>query len=135
MCDWCRSRECCVHCLSKCHVCSRRLCGSCVEGFGGPPAVTVCEVCRQRLIHRQTLEDELSLQQTAFDRHVALERMHYQAESLRMAEERMQMMARLQEAKLGAGRRTKMQWALHLVGVTAVQTFKGIQYVVRRSLP
>jgi hypothetical protein len=86
-------------------------------------------------MERQALQDELAMQQTTFDRHVAQQRLHYQVATLRLAEERMQLMARFQEAKLGMGKKTKLQWAMHLLGVTAVQTFKGIQYVVRRSLP
>jgi hypothetical protein len=135
VCDWCRFRECCVHCLSKCQVCSRRLCGACRHGFGGPPALTVCLACAERLFERQALEDQLAMQQTAFDRYVAQQRLHAQVEALRLAEERMHLMARFQEARLGMGRRTKLQWVMHLLGVTAVKTFKGIEYVVRRTLP
>ena len=135
VCDACHARECCVHCVSKCQVCSRRLCGACRCGFGGPPMLTVCGVCHQHLMERQAIEDQLTSEQTEFDRHVAEQRLYYQLESLRLAEERMQLMARFQEARLGMGKRTMMQIAFHLLGVTAVKTFQGIQYVVRRSLP
>src|SRR5258706_11362599 len=83
LCDWCHSRECCVHCVSKCQVCSRRLCGSCRHGFGGPPVLTVCATCRQQLIERQAIQDQLEMEQTAFDRYVAQQRLYHQMESLR----------------------------------------------------
>ena len=75
------------------------------------------------------------MEQTAFDRQVAQQRLLCQIEALRQAEERMQLTARFQEARLGMGKRTKMQWTMHLLGLTAVKTFKGLQYVVRRALP
>jgi hypothetical protein len=134
-CDWCHSRQCCVHCVSRCQVCSRQLCGSCRRGFGGPPPRTVCAACRQYLAERQEMEDQLSEEQTRFDRHVAHQRLLYQAEALRQADERMQLMARFQEARLGIGKKTKLQWVLHLVGVVAVKIFEGMRYVIRRSLP
>jgi hypothetical protein len=87
------------------------------------------------LIERQAIEDELMREQTEFDRSVAQQRLFYQVEALRLAEQRMQLMARFQEARLGMGRRTKMQWVMHVLGMTAVTTFKGIRYVVRRALP
>src|SRR5688572_17322684 len=52
VCDWCHARGCCVHCLSTCQVCSRKLCGCCRLGFVGPPPLTVCAVCLQRLTYR-----------------------------------------------------------------------------------
>ncbi len=135
LCDWCHSRGCCIHCVSECQVCSRQLCGRCRQGFGGPPAVTVCAVCRQRLIERQMLEDQQTMEQTAFDRYVAQQRLVIQAEGLRLNEQRLQLMARLQEARLGAGRRSKLQWVAHIVGVIVVKLFQGLQYVIRRTLP
>jgi len=49
------------------------------------------------------MEDELAEEQTRFDRYVAHQRLLYQAESLRQADERMRLMARFQEARLGMG--------------------------------
>jgi hypothetical protein len=81
------------------------------------------------------LEDQMTSEQTAFDRYVAQQRLFIQAEGLRLNEERLQLMARLQEARAGVGRRSKLQWAAHIFGVALVKAFQGVQYVVRRALP
>jgi hypothetical protein len=80
------------------------------------------------------LEDQLSEEQTAFDRYVAQQRLSIQAEGLRLNAERMEFMARLQEARLGLGRRSKLQGALHFLGLAVLKVLKGIQYVIRRAL-
>jgi hypothetical protein len=135
LCHVCGARECCLHCASRCQVCARQLCGGCRRGFAGPPPLTICAPCRQRLIERQVRQDDLDSEQTAFDRYVAQHRLYYQVEALRLAEERMRIMAQFQEARLNMGRRTKLQWVMHLLGLTVITVFKGFQYVVRRALP
>lgn len=97
VCDWCRSRGCCTHCLSQCQMCSRRLCGQCRRGFAGPPTLTVCAVCQQRLVHRQLLQD----QQVEFERELARRRLFQQDEALRLNYERLRLMAHFQAARLG----------------------------------
>jgi hypothetical protein len=97
VCDWCHTRGCCVHCLTRCQVCSRRLCGRCRCGFAGSPALTVCPVCRNRLVHRQMLQDE----QAAFAQEVMRHRLFTQDQALRLAFERNYVSAQLQAARLG----------------------------------
>jgi hypothetical protein len=87
------------------------------------------------LITREAIEDQLTMEQTEFDRHIAQQRLVYQFEALRLAEGRLQQAARFQEARLGIGRRTKLQWAMHLLGLIVVNLFKGLKYVIRRALP
>jgi hypothetical protein len=135
VCDYCHIHECCAQCASKCEVCSKQLCGYCRQGFAGPPTLTVCAACRQRLIQRQTLQDQRMMEQAAFDRQMAQQRLLNQVEGLRLASERMHLMARFQAARLGLGRKTKLQWTIYLLRQTAVKAFKGCQYVVRRALP
>lgn len=135
MCDCCRARECCVHCLCQCHVCSRRLCGRCRRGFGGPPAVTVCGYCRERLLARQAILDERDFEQATFDRYVAQQRLVHQQETLRLEEERLQLTAEAQAARLRAERKTILQWVLHTLGWSIGKIFQGLWYVIRRSLP
>ena len=66
-------------------------------------------------MERQVIEDQLALEQTEFDRYVSRQRLYCQIEAMRLAEERMRIMERFQEAKLNAGKRTKLQWAMHLL--------------------
>jgi hypothetical protein len=101
LCDWCHARECCVHCVATCEVCSRRLCGHCRLGFAGPPGLTVCEACYRRLEYRQMVDDQLQAQQTAFDRQVAQQRLLNDIESLRLAADRLHFSNHFQAAKLG----------------------------------
>jgi hypothetical protein len=44
-------------------------------------------------------------------------------------------MERFQEAKMNMGKRTKLQWVMHVLGLAAVQSARGIGYVIRRALP
>jgi len=97
VCDWCHKRGCCVHCVSNCQVCSRRLCGHCRRGFAGPPNITVCAICQGRLIHRQTLQDH----QAAFERELARHRLFNQDQSLRLNYERTHMTAYFEAVRLG----------------------------------
>src|SRR2546425_282416 len=99
ICDYCHQRECCVHCISKCAVCSRRLCGHCRKGFAGRSALTACAACLGHLTERQILEDRLAAQQTAFDRYEAQQRLINQVEALRLNAERMRIMERFQAAR------------------------------------
>ena len=75
------------------------------------------------------------MEQMAFDRYLAQQRLFIQTEGLRLNEERLQLMARIQAARLGPGRRSKLQWVTHALGLTVVKTFQAVQYVVRRALP
>jgi hypothetical protein len=79
--------------------------------------------------------DELDLERTAFDRYFTHQRLNYQMEALLLAQERMQLMARFQEARLGLHQRTKLQWVMHVMGITARGACRGIDYVIRRALP
>jgi hypothetical protein len=97
VCDWCHTRGCCVHCVSHCQICSRRLCGHCRLGFAGPPSLTVCATCQHRMIGRQVLQD----QQVEFEREMARYRMFQQDQALRFNYERTYLMARLQAARMG----------------------------------
>lgn len=97
VCDWCRSRGCCMHCLSQCQVCSRRLCGACRRGFAGPPALTVCAACQQRLAQRQFLRDR----QAAFEQELLRTRLFHEHEALRLNFERLHLTVQLQAARLG----------------------------------
>lgn len=126
ICDWCHTGGCCVHCLSQCQVCSRRLCGHCRRGFPGPPAITVCAICQQRLIQRQLLEDE----QSEFEREVTRHRMCHQDLSLKLMHERMQMTAKLQTDRLGLNKTTLLGHILHGVRWTAVALFKVVCHAV-----
>lgn len=123
VCDSCHTRECCVHCLSHCEVCSRRLCGHCRCGFAGPPPLTVCASCQEQLIHRQILQD----QQTAFEQELARHRLFNQDQALRLNFERAEVAAQLQEARLNQGRVWWPIWVLQRVG-------SGVVTVVKHAL-
>lgn len=126
LCDWCRTRGCCVHCLSQCQVCSRRLCGRCRRGFAGPPLVTVCTICQARLIHRQLLQD----QQIAFEQELARHRLFNQDQALRLNFERTQLMAQLQAARLGLNR---VWWPLWILRGVWSMLKTVVQYAWRAS--
>jgi len=123
VCDGCHTRGCCVHCLSQCQVCSRRLCGHCRRGFAGPPALTVCSVCQERLVHRQLLQD----QQTAFEQDLARHRLFNQDQALRLNFERTHLMAQLQAARLGLNRVWWPLWVIRLLwsALTMVTRYAG----------
>jgi hypothetical protein len=126
-CDACRCRECCVHCLSQCYVCSKQLCGACRRGFPGPPAVTVCDSCRQRLMQRQMLQDRRS----EFEQAVVRHRMYHQDQALRLNEYRLQLAVQLQAARLGLNNKTPLQRVLHGIGWTFGLYAKVICYAVK----
>ena len=74
-CHCCYSRTCCVHCESKCAVCSRRLCLACRRGFtNGQSLVTSCPNCLVKLKRRQAYQDRLLLNKINFDRQVSINR-------------------------------------------------------------
>ena len=74
-CHFCYSRTCCVHCESKCAVCSRRLCSVCRRGFtNGQSLITACPHCLAKLQARQAYQDRLVLNKIVFDRQVAINR-------------------------------------------------------------
>lgn len=104
LCDACHRHGCCIHCVSRCEVCDRQLCGQCRRGFAGPPPRTVCAVCQPRLIERQILLDR----QTAFEQELARHRLFNQDEALRLNFEKMHLMAQFQAAKLGLNRKTPL---------------------------
>ncbi len=105
ICDWCHARGCCLHCISHCQVCSRRLCGHCRRGFAGPPVLTVCSHCQQRLVQRQILQD----QQILFEQELSRHRLFNQDQALRLNFERTHLMAQLQAARLGLN---KVWWPI-----------------------
>ncbi|HYE20292.1 MAG TPA: hypothetical protein VEA69_17725 [Tepidisphaeraceae bacterium] len=119
-CDWCGTGGCCVHCLARCEVCSRLLCGRCRCGFVGPPALTVCWNCQARLAHRQVLQD----QQAAFENELARHRLFNQDQALRLNFERTHLSAELQAARLGLDKVWWPVWVLKVAG-------RGVMKVVR----
>jgi hypothetical protein len=131
LCDQCHARSCCAHCLAVCDVCSRRLCGQCRRGFGGPPARTVCESCLRGLIERQAYEDSVARQRERFERDVARARLLYQAESLRLTAERMNLQAQFQSARLGLGKRSLIGWAAHLTGIGIAKAYQNVRRCLR----
>jgi hypothetical protein len=134
ICDWCGRRECCSHCIARCQVCSRRLCGHCRRGFGGSPTLTVCPSCRQQLVARQWRQDQLTAEQVAFDRHMAQQRLINQVEALRLMAERMHIQARFEAVRMGLCRQSTFERVLWLPRLVMVKAFNGIQHVVRLAL-
>jgi hypothetical protein len=134
ICDCCGRRECCSRCIASCQVCSRRLCGRCRRGFGGPPPLTVCPSCRRQLVERRWRQDQLTEEQVAFDRHMAQQRLINQVEALRLMSERMHIQARFEAVRLGLCRQSTFERVLWLPRLVMVKAFNGIQHVVRRAL-
>jgi hypothetical protein len=126
-CDDCHRHECCVHCLSQCYLCSKRLCGACRRGFAGPPAVTVCQACRQRLIERQTMRDR----QLEFEQAVIRHRMYHQDQALRLNEHRLALAAQLQAARLGVNKKNRLQRVLGFIWWIFGLYAKAICYAVK----
>lgn len=100
-CDVCRTRGCCVYCITRCQVCSRRLCGRCRHGFAGPPPVAVCSMCQHRLSERRYLADQMAMQSSAFQEYLSRQRLQHQAQALQITAQRNHVMARLQAARWG----------------------------------
>jgi hypothetical protein len=107
-CDCCHTRGCCIHCVSHCEVCSRQLCGHCRRGFAGPPALTACAICQQRLLQRQELQD----QHSAFEQEMARHRLFHQEEALRLNFEKARLAAEFQAARLGLNKVSWPIWVL-----------------------
>lgn len=129
-CDVCHTRGCCVHCLSQCQVCSRRICGHCRRGFAGQRSLTVCADCQQWLIQRQAWEDKRTIQQAAFDREqaefdreIARHRLFQQMQALQLQAERTRLLAEAQSARLGTTRRPLI-----------VSVFNGIWWTVAKVI-
>ena len=131
VCDACRARGCCVHCISQCAVCSRRLCGQCRRGFAGPPTLTVCVVCQERLLHRQLLQD----QQTTFEQDLARHRLFNQDQALRLNYERTYLMAQLQAARLGLNRVWWPIWVIRKVGAGSITVIQHAWRLLQRHPP
>lgn len=121
-CDWCRVRECCDRCVSRCQVCSRQLCGQCRHGFAGPPQLTVCALCLERLLVRQRLHDRRAEADAEFSRQMEQQRLFNQVETLRLNAERARIALELQAARLGLGQKKRplLVRAVGLVGRGAV---------------
>ncbi len=98
-CDFCGQRPCCVHCETRCQVCSRRLCVVCRRGFAGQHTATVCPICLRRLQRRQAYEDRLRAREADFRRRLA-----FQREMLRVLSLRAQIHKAKGAAKLAAMR-------------------------------
>ena len=94
-CDYCRIRGCCVHCETKCRVCSRRLCGVSRRGFTGDSPSTVCPICFVRLHRRQAYRDQLLIQQASFQRSMSRQRESTRIQALRLRAAREQALGRL----------------------------------------
>jgi hypothetical protein len=115
VCDWCRMRGCCVHCISQCRICSRRLCGHCRCGFAAPAtALTVCPVCQHRLtlrqgqqdrqmMRRQAWLDRLAMERLAFERELACRRQSNETQALRLRAQGLCWATQLQTARLRLG--------------------------------
>ncbi len=71
------------------------------------------------------------MEQTGFDRYVAQQRLYNQAEALRLASDRMNIMAQFQAARLGMNRKSRLGWVIKVLRIFIVKIF---QYV-RRTLP
>jgi hypothetical protein len=91
ICDVCHTRECCVHCESRCSLCARRLCGQCRIGFAGTPPRSVCAICYRRMAHRQAMEDELDQEQRAFERWLAHQRLLHQDQLMQISQRRLEL--------------------------------------------
>jgi hypothetical protein len=119
VCDWCHQRGCCVHCISKCQICARRLCGTCRRGFAGDTSsMTVCPSCHHRLDQRQhllnqrqrqqdrqatmqqMLQNQLMIERLKFDREMSRRREWNEIAALRLKAQDMQWTAQLQVARL-----------------------------------
>ena len=120
-----------MHCVSACQVCSRRLCGYCRLGFVGERSLTVCGVCHRKLLQRQAVEDQALLEQNAFDRWLAHQRILHQAEMLRLNEERLRLAADAQAARFGTNKKTLLGHAVTLLRFTGGKVI----HHVRRALP
>lgn len=131
VCDSCGIRQCCVHCVSRCGICSRQLCGQCRTGFVGDRQFTVCATCNRGLLNRQRLTDQLNLEQHTFDCWLARQRLLHQAEALRLNERRLQLAEQSQAAKLGTNRRTPLQIAVSIVRFTGGKVFSYVQRALR----
>lgn len=136
-CDGCGARGCCVHCVGRCDMCARRLCGRCRHGFAGAPPQTVCATCFRRLSERQKIQEQHEREQALFERHVTLQRLVGQAEALRLAGERLRITACLQAARLGLNPPPPItpHWSRRILRWTAAHGIKAVQHVFRRILP
>jgi hypothetical protein len=76
------------------------------------------------LLHRQTIQDELAMQQSAFDRHIAQQRLFNQVTALRLMAERTQLIARAQAARLGLDRQSPLRWAASLAWRATAKVFQ-----------
>lgn len=99
-CDHCRQRHLCARCETDCTVCGRRLCGECRRGFVGATSTGVCPICLARLQRRQAYDDQLRLEQVAFDRRLSEARELARIGALRLHAERLGLMADVQGARL-----------------------------------
>lgn len=130
-CDVCRSRGCCIHCLSRCGVCSRQLCGHCRRGFAGPPALTVCSECQRQLGQRQQFVEHVQRQQHAFDNAVTRQRLGYQARALQLAAQRQDAMQQFLRARLGLNRVHWFPWLLGKCRVGISGTYRHVRQLLR----
>lgn len=98
-CDYCGTRGVCVRCETNCHACSRRLCGRCRRGFPGPPPMTVCPICLNRLHARQIYLDRLHLRQQALQRRSLMHREWLSLQHLRLQLARLRVNGQLTAAR------------------------------------
>jgi len=94
-CDYCRERQICGHCETRCNACARRLCWRCRRGFVGPPAVATCPTCYTRLRNRQLLQDRFAWQEAVFRRRMLLQREINRVHALRMQATRLRQLGTL----------------------------------------
>lgn len=130
-CDVCRSHGCCIHCLSRCGVCSRQLCGHCRRGFAGPPPLTVCSDCQRQLVQRQQFVEHVQRQQKAFENSVARQRLFHQAQALQLAAQRQEAMQQFQTARLGLNRVHWLPWLMGKCGAGITGTYRHVRQLLR----
>lgn len=154
ICDWCHLRGCCVHCISKCQLCSRRLCGTCRRGFTGDiSTMTVCPSCHQRLDRRQgriderqhrqdqqlamqqALQNQLALERLRFDRQMSLRREWNEAAALQLKARDMQINAQMQMARLRLAAGLPLYPPKSLPRLIARKVFGYVARIFRRHSP
>jgi len=124
ICDCCRVRGTCIQCASQCQLCSRRLCGRCRRGFFGPPPLTVCATCQQRLIQRQLVQDRLLLQRISFDREMMRRREVAHVHAMRQAAQRAQHGLHLHAARLRLQRDLAVMREMNRMRLALAQTLR-----------
>ena len=99
-CDYCGIKTCCSHCQTHCHVCARRLCGSCRRGFVGSRIFTVCPICLIKLRQRQYFEDQMLVRRAALQNWALRQRQVNYIHALRLQAARSRMLGQIQASRI-----------------------------------